>query len=108
MGVEPTAARSARPATGFEDQGHHQDDQEEQGVGVEAQLAGVVDGLDRFGDRLVVACADCDLDARCLDHGWFPRHHLARLGSGVSIASGWSSGRLLLTARWVCRLAFSI
>jgi hypothetical protein len=25
MGVEPTAARSARPATGFEDQGTHQD-----------------------------------------------------------------------------------
>ena len=24
MGVEPTAARSARPATGFEDQGTHQ------------------------------------------------------------------------------------
>ncbi len=23
MGVEPTAARSARPATGFEDQGSH-------------------------------------------------------------------------------------
>lgn len=23
MGVEPTAARSARPATGFEDQGTH-------------------------------------------------------------------------------------
>ncbi len=25
MGVEPTAARSARPATGFEDQGTHRD-----------------------------------------------------------------------------------
>ena len=25
MGVEPTAARSARPATGFEDQGIHRD-----------------------------------------------------------------------------------
>ncbi|GEM_PF-4005199 len=25
MGVEPTAARSARPATGFEDRGAHRD-----------------------------------------------------------------------------------
>ena len=51
MGVEPTAARSARPATGFEDQGTHQGTTTPEFISDITSLSQFLDAVKRLSDE---------------------------------------------------------